>query len=239
MMTEAELLGCVSTEAHEACCPEPRPSLPPSITVTGADERTDIFWLSKLDCEAGLLYTAMPEGRNRYPRREWLAEAVTRLPRAALHVCGRFARMQLVRRELVDLTDHVQRIQVNGALTVPECEEICAFYPKHTIITQHSRANQFLLAVKANNHAVLVDASGGRGVLPPLWRRPDTAMPVGFAGGLGPGNLAEQLHHISFVAVRPWWVDMEGRLRDDDWFACDKAQAAVEVFHSTVKAFGR
>lgn len=207
----------------------------PFITVTGADERTDLFRLAKIDCEVGLLYTATPEGRNRYPRREWLAEAVKRLPRVALHVCGRMARNELTLGRLDDLVVNVQRIQLNGAMLVEECARICQMYRSKTVITQHREENRFLLDVNSRNHAVLVDGSGGRGILPPLWARPNTAKPVGFAGGLGPDNLAEQLREIAFVAVRPWWVDMEGRLRVDDWFSCGKAEAAADAFHSTVE----
>jgi hypothetical protein len=42
--------------------------------VTGADEKTDVASLAKLDAEIGLLYTETPEGRNRYPRWEWIRE---------------------------------------------------------------------------------------------------------------------------------------------------------------------
>lgn len=203
----------------------------PFITVTGADVNTSIGMLVKLDAEVGLLYSATPEGRSRYPRRPWIQSAIKYLPCASLHVCGRTARQDLMSGWLYDITDHVQRIQVNGILTIHECETLCAMYPKHTVITQHNRHNNSLLAVKAPNHALLVDSSGGRGILPTEWRAPDTDKPVGFAGGLGPDNLAAELERISSVAKTPWWVDVESKLRVDDWFSFQRARDCVTQFH--------
>lgn len=39
-----------------------------TITVTGLDERTNLIDASYLEAEIGILYTATPEGRNRYPK---------------------------------------------------------------------------------------------------------------------------------------------------------------------------
>lgn len=202
----------------------------PFVTVTGADERTDLAALATLDAEIGLLYTATPEGRNRYPRWEWIWEASHILPRVALHVCGRGARQQLMEGRLN--VGGVQRIQVNGGILALEVERLCEMYPCHTIITQYHTRNAHLLAVRSSNHALLVDGSGGRGISPDGWHRPDTAKPVGFAGGLGPENLAGEVVTIRDVARPGWWADMEGKLRVDDWFSVERAAACVDAFHS-------
>lgn len=202
----------------------------PFLTVTGADERTDVTALAKLDAEIGLLYTETPEGRNRYPRWEWIRETSLELRRTSLHVCGRGARAKLMEGKLS--VSGFQRIQVNGGILALEVEHLCEMYPRHTIITQHHTYNAHLLAVRSINHAILIDASGGRGILPSGWSQPATEKAVGFAGGLGPDNLADELQTIGRIARPGWWVDMEGKLRVDDWFSLELAGEVVAQFSS-------
>ena len=203
----------------------------PFITVTGIDENTPISLLKKLDAEIGILYTATPEGRNRYPSREWITKTASQLDQVAVHICGSVARKELLNGELNTMLHEAQRIQVNGVLTIEETEHICAMFPTHTIVTQHTFKNTPLLNVKASNHALLIDASGGRGVSPEQWIRPETDKQVGFAGGLGSDNLEDQLNLISPIAKGLWWVDMEGKLRRDDWFSGLSAKAVVNIFN--------
>lgn len=213
------------------------------LTVTGADTNTPLRRIQQLArlplVEIGLLLSGTPEGRQRYPWVTWLDEAASAADgHSALHVCGSVARRWLHEGKIERLTSKVARIQVNGkvgmeGLSVPDIELLCAQYPRHVIITQHCLGNEALLEVTAQNHALLVDASGGRGVGPSSWERPDTLKEVGFAGGLGPDNLGEQLPLISAAAGgRPAWIDMEGRIRDaNDWFDADRAQACIRAFH--------
>ncbi|ABM97398.1 hypothetical protein [Methylibium petroleiphilum] len=209
---------------------------PQLITLTGADERTDIDALVELVrtnplVEIGLLYTATPEGRPRYPSRAWLREAAAALSgRCAIHVCGGGARRELLAGELGDLTRHAPRVQLNGILTLDVATEACRF--ADTLITQHHELNQQLLGVPARNHALLVDGSGGQGIAPAAWMAPDTEKPVGFAGGLGPQTLADQLSAISAVANDGAWVDMEGKLRVKDWFSVEFARECADIFAS-------
>ena len=105
---------------------------PQLITLTGADERTDIDALVELVrtnplVEIGLLYTATPEGRPRYPSRAWLRDAATALSgRCAIHVCGGGTRRELLAGELGDLTRHAPRV-LNGILGVEEATMNCRF----------------------------------------------------------------------------------------------------------------
>jgi hypothetical protein len=211
----------------------------PTITVTGLDEHTPLKALLDLaglpNVELGFLYTRTPEGRNRYPERDWLVRALPRAAgNAALHVCGGGAKAELLAGGMDDLLDKVRRIQVNGILQADEVERICARYPTHAIITQHRPGNEGLLAVTAPNHALLVDGSGGQGLAPSGWVRPATPKAVGFAGGLGPDSLVAELPRIRAVATGSWWVDMEGRIRTDDRFDADLAKAAVASFNRTL-----
>ena len=201
-----------------------------NITLTGADEFTDVDALLKLDAEIGLLYSATPEGRNRYPRLEWIRDTSLELRRAALHVCGRAARTMLTEGKIP--VSGFQRIQVNGGILSLEAERLCAMYPRHTIITQHHTYNAHLLAVRSPNHAVLLDTSGGRGISPSAWKQPATEKVVGFAGGLGPDNLAQELRTIREIARPGWWVDMEGKLRVNDVFSVELAEQCIAAFRA-------
>jgi hypothetical protein len=145
-------------------------------------------------------------------------------------VCGRVARQQLVDRKLDDVLASVQRVQVNGRLSPQELSTICAQFKLHTVITQHNDANKALLRLDIRNHSLLLDSSGGRGQSPDSWIRPGTRKPFGFAGGLGPENLLQELPNITAVAADEWWIDMEGKLRIDDWFSIEQAQFVVDLF---------
>lgn len=208
------------------------------ITLTGADERTDIDQLVELvnrypHVELGLLYTSTPEGRNRYPSLRWLLRTAAECTgRIAIHVCGQTARKQLMEGSLDALTRHAPRVQVNGLLT-PQELAACATRVR-TVITQHHEGNAALVDVRLPNHALLIDSSGGRGISPQAWMPPATHKPVGFAGGMGPDNLRDELDRILPVSKYNAWVDMEGKLRtlraDGDWFDIQLARYCASQF---------
>ena len=205
------------------------------ITLTGADERTDIeqllaFVNSNVFVEIGVLYTATPDGRNRYPSKVWIEQLLHLLRgRGALHVCGAGARRQLLAGELRRLTRHVTRVPVNGFITPHEAVQLASVVPN--LITQHNGFNADLVGLAIPNHSLLVDSSGGRGISPKLWIAPECpSKPVGFAGGMGPDNLAAELHQISPLSTQTTWVDMESRIRTNDWFDLALANRCAQIF---------
>jgi hypothetical protein len=131
-------------------------------------------------------------------------------------------------------------VQLNGWYAPKELRLALACYPE--VIVQHNPESRPDYTrdeyvdpdgnfQRLDRLALLVDASGGRGVSPISWDRPNTRKPVGYAGGLGPNNLAKELPRIAAVARDPWWVDMEGKLRDEsDWFAVGLAEKAICAF---------
>src|SRR5471030_3033761 len=69
---------------------------------------------------------------------------------------------------------------------------------------------------------------------PDTWSRPATNKAVGFAGGLGLDNLRAEMCKIAIVAEGDWWIDMEGKLRKDDWFDVREARAVAGLFETIV-----
>ena len=185
------------------------------VTLTGLDEfmpLDDIQALGRMpDVELGFLYSLDAQG-PRFVSLPWLLSTLPRLQcRVALHVCGASARRQLVNGDLSDCMPWLARVQVNGPVGGSELQTLADRVPQ--LITQHDTHNEPLAATAVSRHAVLVDGSGGLGILPTRWARPDTTKPVGFAGGLSLTNLPMQLSRISAVATGAWWIDLETGLR--------------------------
>lgn len=207
------------------------------ITLTGADEQTPLRELDGLSrrqgVEIGLLFSANPEGRNRYPSETWLRGAVEVLrQRCSVHVCGRQARERVLGGELRWIR-RAGRLQLNGPAAAEDVWRALKVIPH--VVTQYAPRNPNLASLWLPGHCLLVDSSGGRGLSPEGWARPPAPLskPVGFAGGLGPDNLAAELPRIAAVAAGTWWVDMESKLRsEDDWFSLAKARACVDLFNA-------
>jgi hypothetical protein len=80
--------------------------------------------------------------------------------------------------------------------------------------------------------AALYDTSGGAGILPGSWPAPSSAdFWFGYAGGLGPENVVEQITKIEDVVDgRHYWIDMERSVRseDDSRLDLDKVRRVLE-----------
>ncbi len=187
-------------------------------TLTGMDACTrvsDIQWLaSQPNVELAFLFSQDSDG-PRFVSEHWmratLAQLTPRPRRLALHVCGPAARRMLMDGKLSSLVRLFSRVQVNGDVDASELPRLHRHTPH--LITQHRPANFALAHAHLPRHSLLVDGSGGTGVLPTCWIRPLTAKAVGFAGGLRLGNLEKEFQRIAAVAHDDWWIDMESGLR--------------------------
>lgn len=210
------------------------------ITITGVDKCTsfeDISLLLDAGAEVAVLWTETPEGRNRYPSVSWMVNMRSRCRQygsIAVHVCGSGARKRLLKSGGALFIHGFNRIQINGRVSVDDLCRVCDRYEVE-VITQNHATNAELLNYPMASHAILVDGSGGRGIAPAEWIRPITRKRVGFAGGLGPDNLAAELPKIAAVATGDWWVDMESSVRTDDWFDVEKALEAVRIWKGAVR----
>jgi hypothetical protein len=173
------------------------------------------------------------EGRSRYPGVQWLRqlrcawlnrrEANLTL---SLHLCGRAARAVtkggftdidaiLARLTFPDSTIY-GRVQVNCALGPHSGKlDTAAIRPMARKLRREGRS--MVLQVKnplpwVHENAesclglwgdVLIDASGGRGILPDEWPAPIPWLACSYAGGLTPENVGAALCKMA----RPWMAD--------------------------------
>lgn len=114
---------------------------------------------------------------------------------------------------------------------------VLAHHPLVTFIAQYHAQNHAAYEVLRGrpNFAVLFDRSGGTGRLPDRWPAPLGDVPCGYAGGLGPDNLVDQLDVIAETAgERDIWIDMENNLRTRDgqgvdWFDLRHAGLCLDI----------
>lgn len=232
-------------------------------TLTGVDERTDLSMIAGLSTqypsvEWGFLYSPKRQGQpGRYPSVEFLQAAFKTLPanvNVAFHVCGEGVH-QLIEgeatvSELVKLVgQRAGRIQLNfnahaigSTFTIEQVRFCIETHSPIEFITQYNQSNVHVwkLLKDCKNHSVLFDASGGRGIETTDWEAPLPGVRCGYAGGLGPANVAAALTKIlEATGNAPFWIDMEGKLRDgDDWFDLNAARAVLDAVANPIQGRG-
>lgn len=186
-------------------------------------------------------------------------------PRMALHINGRWVRELLLGRwhPLSSILLGFQRVQLNFHAEKCKCdprafaEVLSTHFVGKDIIFQLDGADGNAYLDVAYEHGVrncygLFDVSGGAGILPSEWPKPiyldvhpgEHGMGVeqhayhGYAGGLGPDNLAEEISKILAAAAGTEhtqegriWIDMETRVRsnDDRQFDLAKVRKCLEI----------
>ena len=229
---------------------------PQFVTLTGLDGLQDIQEANALSrehphCEWGLLYTPKLAGQeNRYPELPKLKQMLETLEgNVALHLCGgavlNFLEGEATVSQLVDLVRQKSgRIQLNFQASRKQFSSQALIQAINAhgdlfFITQLNMSNVDISAtlLPLRNHGFLQDASGGRGLNPDFWTKPIKAS-QGYAGGLGPTNISQELLKIHAAAEdHPYWVDMEGRLRTaEDRFDIHAAATVLEIIESQVPA---
>lgn len=244
------------------------------VTITGADDSIghpeNLLALTEQFpfVEWGILVSSSQQGNNRFPSVDW----ITKLKRVAessplplsLHVCGHWVRemlkgnLHVLPPMLVDGPEF-QRVQLNFHADRTICDSRKCFNAllslgKRQFIFQIDGAhgNRHLEAIYAENDsagvvdaAPLFDISGGAGVLPLEWPKPqymETDVDYayhGYAGGLGPENLEQQLPLIAAAAGNARiWIDMETRVRspNDRLFDLEKVRGCLEICAPLIQA---
>lgn len=200
------------------------------MTITGADDNTSVTQMAELSLEFpfvewGILVSRSSEGKPRFPSRKWCdhlnVEAIHSGWKiaASMHICGAWARSAfsgtLNWHELPSIRQWAARVQVNG--TAPESDSsVMEIVQGQRLIFQHPSSAGLLWSARAagNDASPLFDLSGGKGISPAEWPDPFPGIYCGYAGGIGPDNVAEVVADLSAKCKEPFWIDMEGRVRD-------------------------
>jgi hypothetical protein len=179
----------------------------------------------------------------------------------SVHVQGRWLRNLLLgdKEDLVvgggRLLKLAQRVQLNFHGAALDYDETKFLIELMAMPLAHGFTKQFLFQVDGNQGLPLLqrvmqyhtgldlvalhDTSHGAGILPEEWpvfyaQTDKPGLQIGYAGGLGPDNLAEQIPLIAKAAGKcRIWIDMEKKVRSVglgyDYFDIDKVVKALEV----------
>ena len=231
-----------------------------NLTFTGADDQVFVNELAKI-CkqypfvELGILAGNNPPGTQRFPSNDWIDNIANEwhLP-LSLHLCGDLvdeflngsSEIIMKRYPSIQL-EHFQRLQINtgGKNRRYEIAFIKEFLeaevPDVELIFQVDGSNLALiddmskLARNGANISFLYDMSKGKGILPEKWPDYDPLFHQGYAGGLTPDNLHEQITLIGEkVGDFESWIDIETGVRsfEKEYFDISKVKTCCEIFKS-------
>ena len=151
----------------------------------------------------------------------------------ALHLCGAWSRAavgepsRISRDRVLALCEGFGRVQLNlhrgwfnGPLRQSRIDSVIRFIeaaPCASVILQH-RTGWRRTPVVHDRVEYLFDRSGGKGreAFDAWPDPPEHGVRVGYAGGIGPHNIAGALAFAQQHAKAPLWFDMEGRIRTPD-----------------------
>lgn len=215
-------------------------------TITGVDEKTDIEKLYHLTekypfVEWGFLYSPSKEGTHpRYPTSDFINHVVVEElmeENTSLHICGKGIENIVFDRYFFPIDIRLfPRVQLNFSYNKfkksPESFfNLMANYPKIKFITQHNKNNQDIWKsfLQLDNHHLLYDSSGGRGIFTKYIPQFINGIFCGYAGGIGPDNIENVLGNMSMYSDGVCWVDMESGVRDEnDYLDLDKVEFCLE-----------
>lgn len=207
--------------------------------------------------EWGILYSdSRAATENKYGLLSWVENTVNLLrmngAKVAVHLCGSAVKQFVFKRtnliQLATIADRVQlNLPVDANLTTFDLVRVAHYLKKITkvqLVLQANDANmrhcqKLSRITNEKPYAFLFDSSGGRGISPGKWPSlggddehelsRNNAL-LGFAGGLGVDNISTELKAILDRAHgKPFWIDMESKVRTtDDRFDLDAVEAVLE-----------
>ncbi len=225
-------------------------------TITGADDDTSTVILTGLAkqfpfVEWGILISrsARRTGKSRFPSDEWLK----RLQEAqqwhnmmlSAHLCGEYVTEFLKGNFnfLIEFPpgvwDMFGRVQINThglrhQWDIKAVDDFIWKHPNKEFIFQYDGANTYqiehLMQHGRENISTLFDMSHGAGVLPGEWPEHIDGLKCGYAGGLSPENLENELIKISRAAgeENPW-IDIETHVRSNEMLDPIKVMKCLQI----------
>lgn len=236
-----------------------------TITITGADDSTDIQEMVDISrehpmVEWGILFSISRQGTPRYPSEQWIKRLLDvgfeNNMNFSAHLCGELSKRVVSHtfkdgdiRNIFDFLPKYSfmfnRIQLNfnaGTLTPnwTEFKEACSM---RTCIIQHNKSNKEVCdeIIKQNIDVhFLYDGSGGRGTLASEWKQKVDCFFTGYAGGLNPDNVEQELLKIRKVN-KPSdvvWIDTETGVRTDNVLDFEKVEQFIKKAVDFQKYYG-
>ncbi len=227
------------------------------VTITGADDNVDINELTMLSVhypfvEWGILFSKSREGTDRYPTIQWIDNfsdlCLMNNHQVSAHLCGAYMKSLLSDADDVNYFDidffgTFNRVQINCNFSKQEVDLIRMI--NNIYLTNGDHGTEFIFQVNKSNEEFLnnvilkyckkdylhflFDSSGGNGILRE-WSKPITDVYCGYAGGLTPDNLQEELIKIEEkVGEGTIWIDAESGLRTNDKLDLDKVRKFLDI----------
>ncbi len=232
------------------------------VTVTGADNSVDVSDLTDIAAkypfvEFGILLSRSRQGGHpRFPSVGWLQEFVAQFEGSGIkcsgHICGRWVTEILGGAvwptiefdkisPAIDTVFNRWQLNTHGEHHLWTDALARVLWQRRRldqkIIFQYDNANtmpiESVFRDGWDNVEALFDLSHGAGVLPQNWPHPLIHIPCGYAGGLSPENVSDQIAKIAKgVAHRTVWIDAETHLRSNergrDIFDLSKVRSFLE-----------
>lgn len=231
------------------------------VTITGADDSVKPSQLVELSqrypfVEWGILLSRSSAGQPRYPTPSWISALQLAVRghhhdvHLSLHVCGHWTRQLLLGFNEIPgwYWEGFGRVQLNfhreNARWDPAklAEQMQALKHRQWIFQLDGEGgNEYFANINLMGEidcVPLFDTSGGAGVVPREWPKAEERgadaelLYHGYAGGLGPRNLEEQLPLIHEAAgAARYWIDMETHVRssDDRFFDLRKVEQCLAI----------
>ena len=231
-----------------------------TVTITGADDNTDINEMIEISkafpfVEWGILFSKKRTGTPRYPTEKWVVQLLKKglehNMSFSAHLCGNYAKDAMTSEggdcdEFLNVihpySGSFNRFQLNfnGQNIEPNLDDFKDFVSHEKVcIIQHNQNNKEVcnaIIEKGDfNVHFLYDSSGGNGNRPEKWKPAVDGHFTGYAGGLTPLNLMEELEEIELVndKGKVVWIDVETGVRTNDVLDMKK----VSDFLRTAKLF--
>lgn len=220
------------------------------ITFTGADNQTDIKEMIQLSfdyphVEFAILFSKNKSGVERYPDAKWVKNLLDNAPphmNLAAHLCGQWVdditKGNMSFLDIDIFREKFKRIQLNCT-----GKRLNSIYNSNVFEQLHKYSNQFILGgnyknvypnldnLKEGHICPLFDCSGGKGILS-SWQKPftfkDKPIYCGYAGGLNPGNVKEEVIKIKELGEFDFWIDAETGLRENSQFSLEKCKSFIK-----------